>query len=150
MARLGNVFNNKEDIKKEEQHPRRMIKWIHYTKLKENPGQYCPERDKEEIEALADLIEAAGEVIQNLSVSKLDTDEYRIIAGHKRCKACKLLVEERGLKQFSFLPCVVSNLSSVQEEFQVVASNGYHTKKAYELMHEILTTEKLLKEHPEE
>ena len=52
MARLGNVFNNKEDIKKEEQHPRRMIKWIHYTKLKENPGQYCPERDKEEIEAL--------------------------------------------------------------------------------------------------
>lgn len=64
MARLGNVFNNKEDIKKEEQHPRRMIKWIHYTKLKENPGQYCPERDKEEIEALADLIEAAGEVIQ--------------------------------------------------------------------------------------
>lgn len=77
MARLGNVFNNKEDIKKEEQHPRRMIKWIHYTKLKENPGQYCPERDKEEIEALADLIEAAGEVIQNLSVSKLDTDEYR-------------------------------------------------------------------------
>ena len=85
-------------------------------------------------------------MIQNLSVSKLDTDEYRIIAGHKRCKACKLLVEERGLKQFSFLPCVVSNLSSVQEEFQVVASNGYHTKKAYELMHEILTTEKLLKE----
>ena len=150
MARLGNVFNNKEDIKKEEQHPRRMIKWIHYTKLKENPGQYCPERDKEEIEALADLIEAAGEVIQNLSVSKLDTDEYRIIAGHKRCKACKLLVEERGLKQFSFLPCVVSNLSSVQEEFQVVASNGYHQKKAYELMHEILKTEKLLKEHPEE
>ena len=150
MARLGNVFNNKEDIKKEEQHPRRTIKWIHYTKLKENPGQYCPERDKEEIEALADLIEAAGEVIQNLSVSKLDTDEYRIIAGHKRCKACKLLVEERGLKQFSFLPCVVSNLSSVQEEFQVVASNGYHQKKAYELMHEILKTEKLLKEHPEE
>ena len=56
MARLGNVFNNKEDIKKEEQHPRRTIKWIHYTKLKENPGQYCPERDKEEIEALADLM----------------------------------------------------------------------------------------------
>ncbi|MCO7154235.1 hypothetical protein NIA73_13755 [Anaerobutyricum hallii] len=45
---------------------------------------------------------------------------------------------------------MVSNLSSVQEEFQVVASNGYHQKKAYELMHEILKTEKLLKEHPEE
>lgn len=31
MARLGNVFNNKEDIKKEELHPRRTIKWIHYA-----------------------------------------------------------------------------------------------------------------------
>lgn len=33
MARLGNVFNNKEDIRKEEQHPRRTIKWIHYIIL---------------------------------------------------------------------------------------------------------------------
>ena len=35
MAKLGNIFN-KEEIKKEEQHPRRIIKWIHYSKLKEN------------------------------------------------------------------------------------------------------------------
>lgn len=69
MAKLGNIFN-KEEIKKEEQHPRRTIKWIHYSKLKTNPDQYCPARDKEEIESLADLIEAAGEVIENLSVSK--------------------------------------------------------------------------------
>ena len=66
--------------------------------------------NKEEIESLADLIEAAGEVIENLSVSKSDTDEYRIIAGHKRCEACRLLVEERGLKQFEFLPCIVNNV----------------------------------------
>ena len=92
MARLSNVFNNKEEIKKED-HPRRIIKWIHYSKLKENAEQYCPARDREEIEALADLSEAAGEVLENLSVSKLDTDEYKIIAGHKRCQACKMLVE---------------------------------------------------------
>ena len=77
MAKLGNIFN-KEEIKKEEQHPRRIIKWIHYSKLKENVEQYCPARDKEEIESLADLIQATGEVIENLSVSKLDTDEYKI------------------------------------------------------------------------
>ncbi|MBT9716505.1 hypothetical protein GPK57_11550, partial [Anaerobutyricum hallii] len=53
MAKLGNIFN-KEEIKKEEQHPRRIIKWIHYSKLKENVEQYCPARDKEEIESLAD------------------------------------------------------------------------------------------------
>ena len=150
MARLGNIFETKEDIKKEEQHPRRIIKWIHYSKLKESPRQYCPERDKEEIEALADLIEASGEVIQNLTVSKCDTDEFRVIAGHKRCKACKLLVEERGLKQFSFLPCIVYNLSSVQERFQTVSSNGHHPKKPYELMYEIMEMEELLRDHPEE
>ena len=99
MARLGNVFNNKEDIRKEEQHPRRTIKWIHYTKLKENPGQYCPERDKEEIEALADLIEAAGEVIQNLSVSKLDTVElfikdYHVIDFKEKKQASGDVTEE--------------------------------------------------------
>ena len=136
MAKLGNIFN-KEEIKKEEQHPRRTIKWIHYSKLKENVEQYCPARDKEEIESLADLIQATGEVIENLSVSKLDTDEYKIIAGHKRCQACKLLVEERGLKEFAFLPCIVNNVSAVQESFRVMASSGYHTKKPYELMHEI-------------
>ena len=149
MAKLGNIFN-KEEIKKEEQHPRRIIKWIHYSKLKENVEQYCPARDKEEIESLADLIQATGEVIENLSVSKLDTDEYKIIAGHKRCQACKLLVEERGLKEFAFLPCIVNNVSAVQESFRVMASNGYHTKKPYELMHEITEMEKLLREHPEE
>ena len=149
MARLGNVFNNREEVKKDN-HPRRIIKWIHYSKLKENKEQYCAARDKEEIESLADLIEATGEVLENLSVSKLDTDEYRIIAGHKRCQACKLLVEERGLKQFAFLPCIVNTVSAVQESFRVLASNGYHSKTAYELMHEITETERLLREHPEE
>ena len=97
---------------------------LHYSKLKENVEQYCPARDKEEIESLADLIQATGEVIENLSVSKLDTDEYKIIAGHKRCQACKLLVEERGLKEFAFLPCIVNNVSAVQESFLLILSNG--------------------------
>lgn len=39
MARLGNVFNNKEDIKKEELHPRRTIKWIHYYPIKKKPAE---------------------------------------------------------------------------------------------------------------
>lgn len=61
-----------------------------------------------------------------------------------------MLVEERGLKEFAFLPCIVNNVSAVQESFRVMASNGYHTKKPYELMHEITEMEKLLREHPEE
>lgn len=100
MAKLGNIFN-KEEIKKKSASTKNN-QMVHYSKLKENVEQYCPARDKEEIESLADLIQATGEVIENLSVSKLDTDEYKIIAGHKRCQACKLLVEERGLKRICF------------------------------------------------
>lgn len=149
MARLANVFN-KEEVQKKEEHPRRNIKWVHYSKLKDNEEQYCGARDKEEIEYLADLIEAAGEVLEDLTVSKVDTDEYKIIAGHKRREACKLLAEERGLKQFEFLPCVVNNVSATQESFRVIASNGHHVKTAYEVMHEIKKVETLLREHPED
>ena len=49
MARLGNVFNNKEDIKKEEQHPRRTIKWIHY-------GSYIAFLQKDESPFVFDVI----------------------------------------------------------------------------------------------
>ena len=65
MAKLGNIFN-KEEIKKEEQHPRRIIKWIHDSKLKENVEQYCPARDKEEIESLADLIHTEESVTEKV------------------------------------------------------------------------------------
>ena len=149
MAKLGNIFN-KEEIKKEEQHPRRTIKWIHYSKLKTNPDQYCPARDKEEIESLADLIEAAGEVIENLSVSKSDTDEYRIIAGHKRCAACKLLVEERGKKEFEFLPCFEQNISDVRAEFQVYSTNCHHEETPYETMHKLERMQYLINNYPDE
>ena len=93
MARIDSIF--KSETKKAEQHPKRITKWIHYTKLHDNKDQYCNAPDKEAIEALADLIEADGEVLQDLLVRKTDTDEYEIVAGHKRRQACRLLVEER-------------------------------------------------------
>ena len=109
MAKISNVFL-KEEVKKTI-HPKRITKWIHYTKL--------VRKDKEEIEGLADIIEADGSVLQDLLVKKLDADEYKIIAGHKRHAACKLLVEERGKKEFEFLPCFEQNVSDVQAEFQL-------------------------------
>lgn len=50
----------------------------------EKRKQYCDAKDKEEIEGLADLIEADGMVLQDLLVRKTNSDEYKIIAGHKR------------------------------------------------------------------
>ena len=56
MAKISNVFS-KEEVKKSV-HPKRITKWIHYTKLVRNEKQYCDAKDKEEIEGLADIIEA--------------------------------------------------------------------------------------------
>lgn len=148
MAKIANVFQ-KEEVKKAV-HPKRITKWIHYTKLVRNEKQYCDAKDKEEIEGLADVIEADGMVLQDLLVKKTDTDEYKIIAGHKRHAACKLLVEERGRKEFEFLPCFEQNLSDVRTEFQVYSSNFHHTETPYEIMHKLERMQFLLNEYPEE
>lgn len=148
MAKIANVFQ-KEEVKKAV-HPKRITKWIHYTKLIRNEKQYCDAVDKEEIEGLADVIEADGMVLQDLLVKKNDTDEYMIIAGHKRHAACKLLVEERGRKEFEFLPCFEQTLSDIRAEFQVYSSNCHHTETPYEIMHKLERMRFLLNEYPEE
>lgn len=148
MAKIDSIF--KKEIKRTEPHPRRVVKWIHYTKLMDNEDQYCNERSKEEIEALADLIEADGEVLQDLLVRRMDTDAYKIIAGHKRRRACRLLVEERGNEQFAFLPCYVMDVSDVQAEFRLYSSNGYHEKTDFEKMRELERMRYLIENYPEE
>lgn len=148
MAKIDHIF--KTETRKAENHPKRITKWIHYSKLHDHKDQYCNERNKEEIEALADLIEADGEVLQDLLVRKIDTDEYEIIAGHKRRRACRLLVEERGKDQFALLPCYVKEVSDIQSEFRLYSSNGYHDKTEYEKMHELERMKYLLENYPEE
>ena len=147
MARIDSIFRT--ETKRSENHPKRITKWIHYTKLKDHKDQYC-NGNREEIEKLADLIETSGEVLQDLCVRKIDTDEYEIIAGHKRRRACKLLVEERGKEEYAFLPCYVKNMSDVQSEFSLYSSNGYHDKTDYEKMHELEKMKYLLENFPEE
>ena len=142
MAKISNVFA-KEEVKKTT-HPKRITKWIHYTKLAKNEKQYCDAKDKEEIEGLADLIEADGMVLQDLLVRKTNSDEYKIIVGHKRHAACKLLVEERGKKEFEFLPCFEQNISDVQAEFQLYSSNCHHEETPYEIMHKL---ERIISNH---
>lgn len=150
MAKFGQLFGNEELKKTEAKHPRWEMKWLHYTKLHDNSGQYCDEKDPEEIIALADLIEADKGVLQNLLVRKIDADEYEIIAGHKRRRACRYLVEERGREQYAFLPCMVRSVSDVHAEFELYSSNGYHPKTDYERMHELERMQYLLNTYPEE
>lgn len=155
MARIDSIF--KTETKKADVHPKRITKWIHYTKLRENRKNYrAGDTDEKRLlsrkraEQLADLIEMDGEVLQELLVRKADTDEYEIIAGHHRCMACKILVEERGKKQFEFLPCVVRDTSDVRAEFSQYSTNGYDTKTDYEIMYELERMKYLLTNYPEE
>lgn len=149
MASLDKLFKE-NPVKKPDPHPRRETKWIHYTKLKDNAAQYCNEKDKEEIVSLASLIHADKGVLQNLLVRKTDTDEYEIIAGHKRRRACAYLVEEEGRTEYEFLPCSVENISDVRAEFQLYSSNSHHEKTDYERMHELERMKFLLENHPDE
>lgn len=150
MARFDRMFSETEEMKKAAPHPKRDTKWIHYTKLVDHQAQYCNEKSSLEIESLADLIDADKCVIQNLLVRKADTDEYEIIAGHKRRRACKMLVEERGKKEYEFLPCTIEVLTDIRAEFQLYSSNRFHDKDDYEKMHELERMKYLLETYPEE
>lgn len=149
MARIDDIF--KKEIRHADTQRKRKgkFRWVHYTKLHKNKDQYC-DPTPDEIERLADLIDAEGEVLQDLVIRKTGPDEYEIVAGHKRHLACRMLVEERGKKEYEFLPCYEINDSEVRSEFRVYATNGYHEKTDYEKMHEIERMRALLTEHPEE
>lgn len=145
MPRMTELFGAKE----QKVERKWVTTWIHYTKLKRNPGQYR-ERSREMVEDLADLIESDGEVLQNLIVRKCDADRYEIVAGHKRALACQLLVEERGKKQFEFLPCVIRNVSDARARFSLVSTNIVDKKTSYEVMHELEEMIYLMQHYPEE
>ena len=130
-------------------HPRRVTQWIHYTKLVRSAFQFYGEIT-EEIQTLAMLIKAEGEVLQNVIVRKTDVDEYEIIAGHKRVLACKYLVEEGKAEEFAFVPCDVKSMNDIRAQFQVMSSNYHHSKSDYEKMKEVSDMKYLMEHYPEE
>lgn len=132
MANLGELFSKVPEKRDSGmKHPRRVTQWIHYTKLVRSAFQFYGEIT-EEIQTLAMLIKAEGEVLQNVIVRKTDVDEYEIIAGHKRVLACKYLVEEGKAEEFAFVPCDVKNMNDIRAQFQVMSSNYHHSKSDYE------------------
>lgn len=152
MAKLAKFSENTASYARPEQPAvkGKTIKMLHYTKLKDSGWQYCDEKDKEEIVHLAWLIKACKGIQQPLLVRKTDVDEYELIAGHKRRRAVRYLVEEEGETRYEFVPCIVLDASDVIAEFNVYASNGFHDKTDYEIMHELTHMKKLLEKHPEE
>ena len=150
MAGLNTFFSGgRPEEKTAKKHGDHRITWLHYTKLHKNSRQYC-DGGREELENLADVIAADGRILQNLIVRKMDVEEYELIAGHKRCEAARILVEERGMEQYAFLPCLVINVSDARSRFALVSSNAHHEKTPFEILYEVEEMRQLLEQYPEE
>lgn len=77
----------------------------------------------EEIAALKDSIEMFG-LKQNLTVKALDNGKYRVIAGHRRCLASLVLIEE-GKAEYEMIPCAIeTDINDIKEELLLITTNA--------------------------
>lgn len=121
----------------------RPVEPIHFSKLISNKNQFYRE---EELEELADTILLLGGIAQNLLVRKIDVDRYEILVGHRRWRASKILVEERGQQKFAFLPCLAIECDDVTAEVILILTNSTARGDAngYEQMMEVVRLQELI------
>ena len=72
-----------------------------------------------------------------------------INTGHNRTLVAKYLTEVEKLEGYRDVPCIIRELSDVQAEYLCISSNNQRLKTEYEIMHELETRLRLLKETPE-
>lgn len=154
MAKLTRFSEDSTVIKPTAQKGEK-IKILHYSKLLPSPFQYRDKGKAEEVIrgeviSLAMDIKVDNGIIQPLIVRKIDTDLYEIVVGHNRLGAIRYLVEEEGMKQFEFLPCVVRELTDVQAKYMCCSSNNMRPKTDWEIMHELEVKKEALEAHPED
>lgn len=124
------------------------VQMIHYSKLKPNPDNFYETPD---IEKLAAAIRLAGEIKNPLRVHKTDIDEYEVNEGHRRRLATIYNVEQMGLKEFEFVPCVVEKSDSTIEKINLILSNSTQRERTeYEKMQEADKLRKLLDQYAKE
>ena len=121
----------------------RPVEPIHFSKLVSNKNQFYREK---ELEELADTILLLGGIAQNLLVRKIGVDRYEILVGHRRWRASKILVEERGLQKFAFLPCLAIECDDVTAEVILILTNSTARGDAngYEQMMEVVRLQELI------
>lgn len=124
------------------------VQMIHYTKLKPSPDNFY---DTEGIEKLAAAIRIAGEVKNPLRVRKTDIDEYEVNEGHRRRLATIYNVEQLGIKEFEFVPCVVEDTTSTIGKLNLILSNSTQRERTeYEKMQETAKLRILLEQYAKE
>lgn len=109
-------------------------KKIHYSKLLPNTNNTY---SMDKIEELADSIQDVG-LLQNLVAKVIDgSDEYILVAGHRRREAIRVLVEERQQNQFE----MVDTMIIPSNEDETLTSIKLHVTNV--LTRELSPTEKI-------
>ena len=94
-----------------------------------------------EIEKLKRDIELAGGVKQNLTVIPLDGGKYKVLAGHRRRRACLELVQE-GKPEYEYVPCGIEprqqdkEMQEIREELLIITTNSQRDKTDWDRVQE--------------
>lgn len=110
------------------------VKDISIDKIYSNAKNFYSMPD---IEQLAQDIYAVG-LLENLTVVYAPSKfgDYRLIAGERRWRALKLLVEQ-GHKEFEFVSCQVKTPAEENEEIvQLIIANTYRNKTVKDILEE--------------
>lgn len=122
------------------------IEKVSVRKMKPSKGNFYS-IDEEEITRLARTIELVG-LQQNFVVKKIPgTDEYEVIAGHKRRLAVLKLLDE-GKEEFEMQPCkIIYTDDDIKNELTLIFTNStQRIRTDAEMMKEVEETDRLLKQ----
>lgn len=97
------------------------IQMIHFSKLVPSEDNFY---NTDNIADLMDSIEVIGIKQPVIAKPIAGTDQYKIIAGHRRVRACSELVAE-GKVKFEYVPCLVeSNIDELTEKIMLIYTNS--------------------------
>ena len=118
------LMNDKSKAAAAESTPKYEMKTINIINIIENPAN-SKIYSTENIEQLADSVELAGRVLQNLVVKPADENgKYMLISGHRRWMACKQLVS-KGKLEFATVQCLIENEEDDQlQELMLIYTNS--------------------------
>lgn len=66
----------------------------------------------DDVDDLVDSIRTVGGLKQNLDVMKMPNGKYKLLTGHRRIKALRILAKEE--KKYEIAPCTITDLGSVE------------------------------------
>lgn len=117
----------------------REIKQIDVNLLVEHPDNFY---DVSDVTELKQAIVMAGGVRQNLIVEPVDNGKYRIVSGHRRCKAVKELLDEHaGIP--STVPCEIETDPNVAQLLLITTNSSTRKLTAWERIEQYTQLESL-------